>query len=491
MVGRYCWRRPRRGKSTCVLGDKAGHGISKDDKDNRAVDAPLGYTARVEKVGPGETNKDDVFANKDDRGDDWNDDDWLEIESDEEEEELNDEQVAAGYVKIGRILRERGGGRTGKPREVLATWCDGSDPSYIAFSALNRGTQILWEFRPLEDQPLYVNDVPVGDVGTKSRPKANVFDFDRVKARLLELGETPEEASTCNTEKDRDAAKNLRTCGILAGVTMCGVCSLFVELYRAEGKTQVALAVAEFLRAAAERGETTPMTVLYDDACHLRMRAQTLQGQRWEMAALAILDIILEPFHAGGHVDGECVRELNPATRPVMQGRTNGPVAEQVFRRTNAFARFTFQRPGGRFRLFYALAFEFRNRFMIAKEDLAKRGENKPTKARPEKKPDKVRKARHAAALEAARGKPLAVPAAITARLEFDPRIVRDGFAELVAPGGILYDAHHRTTIPPAEKRATNRKLRLWYCDKAAAVDKAGSYEAYAAALAADAAAPS
>ena len=72
--------------------------------------------------------------------------------------------------------------------------------------------------------------------------------------------------STCNTQKHHGAKMCHTSCGILLGVSPCGVIPLFEELFGSESKSQVFALVTDFL------GEVNPKKLeylIYDDACHL------------------------------------------------------------------------------------------------------------------------------------------------------------------------------------------------------------------------------
>ena len=105
------------------------------------------------------------------------------------------------------------------------------------------------------------------------------------------------------------------------------------------------------------------MIGIYDDACHLDSRIESLMGLGWEFACLACMDHVTEILHFVGHIDPDCVAQTNWRKRPhlLKGGGTNSPVAEQRFSEVNKVHKMTFQKNGGRFRAFYILLLDDMN----------------------------------------------------------------------------------------------------------------------------------
>lgn len=74
----------------------------------------------------------------------------------------------------------------------------------------------------------------------------------------------PRDSGPCATEKDT-IERLLNTAGIFLAVSFCGVVLQARELYRSEGKQQVALFLMDLICAYHEMGVLLPIAICYDD----------------------------------------------------------------------------------------------------------------------------------------------------------------------------------------------------------------------------------
>lgn len=342
-----------------------------------------------------------------------------------------------------------------------------------------------WDRRKYKELPLYVDEPPPASVVvTRQGRRVNVMDVEN-GLKMHEI-----KCNDCNTHKDKPV-KGARTAGIYAQVAMCGVAQAFTELYRSESKTQVLLVNVAIARNAAERGLKLPMITMYDDACHELLVCMGMMGQSWAHACVACADQVLETFHFKGHIDPECLRELNPFKRPWLNGPiakdTNSPVCEQFFSKLNKCSGYTKQKSPGRFRLFYFITFIRTNNRIIARpKGPADHGNGGPGRAKavttvrpssylPDKKGGEAarrkyneRLTKHNTTLDrVAKEEMQWMPKKLMDELYIDPAIFRDNWDELVAKGGILYESREQgASLSPAKKRTTLRNLREWYLKK-------------------------
>ena len=78
----------------------------------------------------------------------------------------------------------------------------------------------------------------------------------------------PRDSGQCATEKDT-IERLQNTAGIFLAVSFCGVVLQAQELYRSEGKQQVALFLMDLICAYHEMGVLLPIAICYD-ACTAR-----------------------------------------------------------------------------------------------------------------------------------------------------------------------------------------------------------------------------
>jgi hypothetical protein len=105
-----------------------------------------------------------------------------------------------------------------------------------------------WESRPHKDSgkkgvfdtALYVTEPPPGQYGRASSRKFNLFDKSEFEVAEQESIFRPGYGGECRTAKDQ-YENTQHTGGVLLAVSFCGVVYQSRELYRSEGKQQVAL----------------------------------------------------------------------------------------------------------------------------------------------------------------------------------------------------------------------------------------------------------
>jgi len=136
----------------------------------------------------------------------------------------------------------------------------------------------MWDSRPHKnpgkngqfDTALYVQDPPPGLFGRVSsrrgsaRRSLNLFDQSEFKFDEESSMYGPRDSGQCATEKDT-IERLQNTAGIFLAVSFCGVVLQARELYRSEGKQQVALFLMDLICAYHEMGVLLPIAICYDD----------------------------------------------------------------------------------------------------------------------------------------------------------------------------------------------------------------------------------
>ena len=180
-----------------------------------------------------------------------------------------------------------------------------------------------------------MTDLPPGLYGQSTSRKFNIYDQREFEKPELDsvFSESAAGNNECNTTKDKyESAQH--TGGILAAVMFCGVVVQIRELYRSEGKQQVALFLFDLIGAYARLALMMPIVLCYDDACHLLARLLSLMGTHWQAALAVCLILSLDGFHKVNHVAAFCVGALNPKTFLQIQGK-NTQACEQTNRWLN------------------------------------------------------------------------------------------------------------------------------------------------------------
>ena len=134
----------------------------------------------------------------------------------------------------------------------------------------------------------------------------------------------PKEQSECGTHKESEAHVTgaARTAGFLTAVSASGIIVDLDELIGAESLSQR----YRFLGAVASRAPSLKV-VVHDDACHLRLMAESMRDES-PLAKRLACDVryIVDEFHASGHVGAWCKAHCLPslpANRALLQGFPN------------------------------------------------------------------------------------------------------------------------------------------------------------------------
>ena len=183
---------------------------------------------------------------------------------------------------VGTILAQetRRNHRTKKMEpHVHIHWagCSPQDDTWEPLTNLSTNLRLVWQHRRVEGRPLYVHDEHPSSGGTRFRPTANLFDKEL--AHLLSVD--PDALGVaCTTEKENIKAgdgtfikpSDKKTYGTFIMANFCGVISLFREMFRSEGKSQVIMALATYILWSSVNMQLVSSIILYDDSCHLLLR---------------------------------------------------------------------------------------------------------------------------------------------------------------------------------------------------------------------------
>ncbi|CEM01858.1 unnamed protein product [Vitrella brassicaformis CCMP3155] len=175
---------------------------------------------------------------------------------------------------------------------------------------------------------------------------------ERGQSEQAARGSKPQEADAhqhrsedCNTHKDKPGSMSVvrigdKTSGILVAIHPCGRVADFCVLPRPESTTQVAWMLAKFRRRLLDMGIVEPMTIIYDDACHLSDHfciEAAKPGATEEVRALAKDRFVIDRVHQSGHTRPRCWGVHNMANYPDLKD-INSEVCEQFFPWWNGFA---------------------------------------------------------------------------------------------------------------------------------------------------------
>ena len=144
------------------------------------------------------------------------------------------------------------------------------------------------------------------------------------------MDQRPQFNLRCKTLKSLQYKRILhRTSGIIAAAYNCGfICSVY-ELFGCESISQV----CNFLLYMYQNIENFPDTLIYDDACHLKLFIENsdnfVQMTRAKQK-LEKLKIFCDKLHYRNHVDFWCRKHTNPYKDPIAN-TTNTEICEQIF----------------------------------------------------------------------------------------------------------------------------------------------------------------
>ena len=318
----HCWKGRRRGKTTCELGNLAGHSARLSGPKNVAPpagaaanaqpavatvaaealgepvlpDAPPLFQRTAERIEEGDRTADDALAGGAHvmDGEGPSDEESDVASEDDADDDLPEELQKEGYGKIAKIHGIKGakGRREVAPArhpkapstqlrrldrpathhfptqpcaQVLVEWegwPDEKDRGWGTVNELDKRCQRWIEAMHQEKRsfPWYVCERPPGPMGTRSRPNYTYFE-PRMWMKVASTKD--EDAVECNTVKDRkELTRSRRLCGVFFQLTMCGVLHNVHEMYRSEGKTMVLLALASTVFHCWEEGIELSMAEL-------------------------------------------------------------------------------------------------------------------------------------------------------------------------------------------------------------------------------------
>ena len=154
-------------------------------------------------------------------------------------------------------------------------------------------------------------------------------------AFVLENEERSQE-NLCNTEKDRDSRVNRHTCGMLLGVYSCGFVAFFEEIFGCESKSQVYAIFLEWLATIDE--DKRPVTLLYDDSCHLVHVVRKLEKvhPNKHTKYFGSMKLCVDFLHFRNHRGEKCKKECNPYDHEELKA-VNSVACEQFFARSNKY----------------------------------------------------------------------------------------------------------------------------------------------------------
>ena len=154
-------------------------------------------------------------------------------------------------------------------------------------------------------------------------------------AFVLENEERSQE-NLCNTEKDRDSRVNRHTCGMLLGVYSCGFVAFFEEIFGCESKSQVYAIFLEWLATIDE--DKRPVTLLYDDSCHLVHVVRKLEKvhPNKHTKYFGSMKLCVDFLHFRNHRGEKCKKECNPYDHEELKA-VNSVACEQFFARSHKY----------------------------------------------------------------------------------------------------------------------------------------------------------